>query len=249
MRILVSRSVLRPSALALAAFLAAGCNSKDAEKCTQGLTVTRQALAAENFDSAKQWRTYAYAQCEDQGALAALDKEISEREAAVVLRKETEAKKKAETALLLKGFADFVAQNRAAPDRASAAPVCDPPPAGAPSAKPGEESKDRFCTATRQLGAYAVQVRFWQADPQAFRFSVKPEDPATCDALGPATVSKTWEVPAVTGASVKRERCDLGGPLSGLHAVVSQAARAEVSVFSPQYLDREPGMKTILSGP
>jgi hypothetical protein len=249
MRTLVSRSVLSPSALALAASLLVGCNAKDAEKCTQGLSVTRQALAVENFDSAKQWRTYAYAQCEDQGALAALDKEISEREAAVLARKDAEAKKKAETASLLKGFADFVAQNRAAPDRASAAPVCDPPPAGAPAPKPGEESKDRFCTATRQLGTYTVQVRFWQADPQAFRFSVKPEDPASCDALGPATVSKSWEVPAVNGSQVKRDRCDLGGPLSGLHAVVSQAARAEVSVFSPQYLERDPGMKTILSGP
>lgn len=247
MRILVSR-VLRPSALALVAFVVAGCSGKDAEKCAQGLSVTRQALAAENFDSAKQWRTYAYAQCEDQGALASLDKEISERETAVTARKDAEAKKKAESAALLKAFADFVGQNRAAPDRASAAPVCDPPPA-APAAKPGEESKDRFCTATRQLGNYTVQVRFWQADPQAFRFSVKPEDPASCEALGPATVSKTWEVPAVTGASVKRDRCDLGGSLSGLHAVVSQAARAEVSVFSPQYLDRDPGMKTILSGP
>jgi hypothetical protein len=248
MRILVSR-VLRPSVLALTVFAVTGCNGKNAEKCTEALSVTRQALGLENFDSAKQWRARAYAQCEDQGALAALDKEISERETAVTARKDAEAKKKAETAALMKAFADFVAQNRAAPDRASAAPVCDPLPAGAPAAKPGEESKDRFCTATRQLGNYTVQVRFWQADPQAFRFSVKPEDPASCDALGPATISKTWEVPAVTGAGVKRDRCDLGGPLSGLHAVVSQAARAEVSVFSPQYLDRDPGMKAILSGP
>jgi hypothetical protein len=248
MRIVVSRSVLRLSALVLAAFSFAGCNGKDAAKCTEGLSVTRQALSLENFDSAKQWRAYAYTHCEDQGELAALDKEISEREAAVTQRKETEARKKAETEALMKAFADFVAQNRAAPDRASAAPVCDPPPADAP-AKPGAESKDRFCTATRQLGNYPVQVRYWQADPQAFRFSVRPEDPATCEALGPATISKTWEVPAVNGASARRDRCDLGGALSGLHAVVSQAVRAEVSVFSPQYLERDPGMKPILSGP
>ena len=93
MRILVSRSVLRPSALALAAWALIGCNAKDAEKCTQGLSVTRQALAVENFDSAKQWRTYAYAQCEDQGALAALDKEISER-------RHQEARKNAEACQL-----------------------------------------------------------------------------------------------------------------------------------------------------
>jgi hypothetical protein len=70
-----------------------------------------------------------------------------------------------------------------------------------------------------------------------------------CDELGPATVVKTWDVPALGGAYAKRNRCDMGGALSGLLAVVSEAARAEVSVFSPQYLERDPGMATILSGP
>lgn len=245
MRTLVSRSVLRPSALVIFALTAAGCNSKDAEKCTQGLTVTRQALDLENFESAKEWRAYAYAQCDDQGALAALDREIAEREAQVTQRKAQEEQKKAETAALLKTFVDFVAQNRAAPDRASAAPVCDP----APSTKAGEESKERFCTATRQIGNYPVQVRYWQADPQAFRFVVKPENPVTCEELGPSTITKTWQVPAVDGSPVRRDRCDLSGALSGLHAVVSQAVRADVHVFSPQYLERDPGMKGILSGP
>ncbi|HEV8247359.1 MAG TPA: hypothetical protein VGP93_16385, partial [Polyangiaceae bacterium] len=63
------------------------------------------------------------------------------------------------------------------------------------------------------------------------------------------TVGKTWDVAAVGGKTAKRHSCDLGGPLSGLHGVVSEAAKAEVSVFSPQYLDRDPGMKPILSGP
>jgi hypothetical protein len=232
------------AALALPLLLTLGCNQKDAEKCTQALATTRQALTAEDFALAKQWREYSYKQCEDQASLAALDKEIAEKEAAVTARKDAEAKKKAESAALMKAFTDFVAQNRGAPDRASAAPVCDPLPEGA---KP--DSKDRFCSATRQVGNYAIQVRFWQADPQAFRFSVKPEDPTTCEALGPATVGKSWDVPAVGGAYAKRHRCDLGGSLSGLHGVVSEAARAEVSVFSPQYLDRDPGMKPILSGP
>lgn len=231
-------------ALALPVLLSLGCNAKDAEKCSQALATTRQALTAEDFALARQWREYAYKQCEDQASLASLDKEIGEREAAVTARKDAEAKKKAENAALMKLFTDFVAQNRAAPDRASAAPVCDPLPEGAK-----EDSKDRFCTATRQAGNYTIQVRFWQADPQAFRFSVKPDDPATCEALGPATVAKTWDVPAVGGAYAKRHRCDLGGSLAGLHGVVSEAARAEVSVFSPQYLDRDPGMKPILSGP
>jgi hypothetical protein len=229
--------------MALPLVFALGCNQKDAAKCTQALATTRQALTAEDFALAKQWREYSYKQCDDQGSLAALDKEISEREAATTARKEAEAKKKGESAALMKTFTDFVAQNRATPDRASAAPVCDPLPEGA---KP--DSKDRFCTGTRQAGTYALQVRFWQADPQAFRFTVKPEDPVTCEALG-GTVGKTWDVPAVGGAFAKRHRCELGGSLAGLSGVVSEAARAEVSVFSPQYLDRDPGMKPILSGP
>jgi hypothetical protein len=227
-----------------ALLLSLGCNQKDAEKCTQALATARQASTAEDFALAKQWREYSYKQCEDAATLASLDKELSEREAAVVARKDAEAKKKAESTQLIKLFTDFIGQNRAAPDRASAAPVCDPLPEGAK-----EDSKDRFCTATRVAGAYTIQVRFWQADPQAFRFTVKPDDPVTCEALGPATVVKTWDVAAVGGAYVKRHRCDLGGTLAGLHGVVSEAAKAEVSVFSPQYLDRDPGMKPILSGP
>ena len=237
------RAILNRAAITLPLVLALGCNQKDAEKCTQALGTTRQASTAEDFALAKQWREYAYKQCEDQAALASLDKEISEREAAVTARKDAEAKKKAESTQLMRLFTDFAAQNRAAPDRASAAPVCDPLPEGA---KP--DSKDRFCTGTRQAGTYALQVRFWQADPQAFRFSVKPEDPITCELLG-GTVGKTWDVAAVGGAYAKRHRCDLGGSLSGLQGVVSEAARADVSVFSPQYLDRDPGMKPILSGP
>jgi len=66
-----------------------------------------------------------------------------------------------------------------------------------------------FCTGTRQAGNYTLQVRFWQADPQAFRFSIKPEDPMTCEALAPATVGKSWDVPATSGAYAKRHRCDL----------------------------------------
>jgi len=235
---------LNRAAMALPLLLALGCNQKDAEKCSQAQATTRQALTAEDFALAKQWREYSYKQCEDQGALASLDKEISEREAAVTARKDAEAKKKAENAALMKLFLDFVAQNRAAPDRASAAPVCDPLPEGA---KP--DSTERFCTGTRQAGNYTLQVRFWQADPQAFRFSLKVDDPLTCEALAPATVAKTWDVAAVGGAYAKRHRCDLGGSLSGLSGVVSEAAKAEVSVFSPQYLDRDPGMKPILSGP
>jgi hypothetical protein len=243
---------LRPvlAALALISVSAGtGCNQKDPEKCTQAQQVVRQSLDLEDFNLAQQWRGYAYSNCDDPGALAQLDQSIVDKQNAVKTREETKAKKEAEKAQLMKMFGDFVAQNRAAPERASANPVCDPPPADAP-AKAGEPSKDRFCTGVRQVGTnYTFQVRYWEADPKAFRFTVTPESPVTCDLIGPAQPSKQWDVAATGGKSVKRTRCQMGGPLQGLLAVVSAASRAEVSVFSPEYVERDPGMKPILEGP
>jgi hypothetical protein len=53
----------------------------------------------------------------------------------------------------------------------------------------------------------------------------------------------------VGGKTAVRSSCTLGGALGGLTAVVSGAARAEVHVFSPSYLERDPGMRPILEGP
>jgi hypothetical protein len=160
-----------------------------------------------------------------------------------------EEQKKKETADLLKLFLDFVAQNRANPAGASAAPVCDPPAPSPAGQKPAAESKDRFCTATRQVGSrYQFQVKYWDADPAAFRFTTTPGAPVDCQTLG-ATVQKTWDVAAEGGKAAKRWRCDLGGALSGLTAVVSAAVNAEVHVFTPQYLERDPGWRPILEGP
>jgi hypothetical protein len=62
-------------------------------------------------------------------------------------------------------------------------------------------------------------------------------------------VSKKWDVPAQGGKSAKRWRCDLGGALAGLTAVVSGASKAELYVISPNYVARDPGWKAILEGP
>lgn len=240
---------LRP-VLALSALLAlSGCNKKDPEKCSQAQQVVKQSLDSEDFNLAQQWRTYAYSHCDDPGALAQLDQSIVDKQNFVKTREETKAKKDAERAKLMKLFGEFVAQNQAAPERASANPVCDPLPADA-AAKAGEPSKERFCTGVRQVGTtHSFQVRYWEADPKAFRFSVTPDSPVTCDMIGPATPSKQWDVAATGGKSVKRTRCQLGGPLQGLLAVVSAASRAEAYVFSREYLERDPGMKPILEGP
>jgi hypothetical protein len=245
-----SRFVRRSPALTLGLFACAalgGCQQKDPEKCTEAQQVVRKSLDARDFGLARQWREYAYKQCDDATSLAGLDKEIVDREAAVQAEASAAAKRKQETAQLVKLFLDFVAQNRAAPERASATPVCDPPP-GAPTPKPGQE-KDRFCNAVRQVGtSHTFQARYWEAEPAAFRFTATPEDPLDCSSVG-GTVSKTWEVPAQGGKSAKRWRCDLGGVLAGLTAVVSGASKAELYVVSPNYVARDPGWKAILEGP
>ena len=239
------------SALVLIPFVLCiqGCQKKDPEQCAQAQATTKQALAIGDFALARQWREHAYKQCDDPGALSALDKEVVDTEAALTRKKEAEEQKKRETADLLKLFLDFVAQTRANPETASAAPVCDPPAPPPPGTKAGAESKDRFCTATRQVGSrYQFQVKYWDADHGAFRYTTTPGAPVDCQTLG-ATVQKKWDVPAEGGKAAKRWRCDLGGALSGLTAVVSAAVNAEVHVFTPTYLEHDPGWRPILEGP
>jgi hypothetical protein len=244
---LVRRSPLLWTGLVAAAVL--GCQKKDPEKCTEAQQVVRKSVEARDFALANQWREYAYKQCDDRTALASLDQEVVQRQAAIQAEEAALQARKQQNDQLVKLFLDFVAQNRAAPERASAAPVCDPPPPAAAGAPAGQESKDRFCTAVRQVGTNnAIQVRYFEAEPQAFRFTTTPEGPLDCSSVG-GSVSKKWEVPAQGGKSAPRWRCDLAGPLAGLTAVVSGASRAELYVVSPTYVSRDPGWKTILEGP
>jgi hypothetical protein len=225
-----------------------GCSQKNAEKCADGQKVARQAIEGRDFALAKQWREYAYKHCDDATALSALDQEIVNREAAATAEAERAAKAKADTAALVKLYLEFVAANRAAPERASATPACDTPPEGAPAPKPGTE-KDRFCTATRNAGAYALTARYWEATPAAaVRFTTTPDEPVDCAALG-GTPEKTWAVPAVGGKTAQRSRCTLGGALAGLTAVVSGAAKADVHIFAPGYLEKDPASRPLLEGP
>jgi hypothetical protein len=224
--------------------MATACKEGDPEKCTQAQAVVGQALDAEDFATARQWREYAYKQCADKGPLVALDQKIAEKEASTQLRKTTEDKRRADTNALAKLFFEWVAQNRAAPDHASQAPVCEPLAAGTPAAN----AKDHFCTATRAAGANSLEARYWEAEPTAARFTTVLPGQLDCAALK-GTAGKQWDVPAVGGKSAKRTRCDLGGGLAGLTAVLTAADKAPLYVVSPGYVARDPGWRTILEGP
>jgi hypothetical protein len=234
------------------AFLALGCPTRDEAKCNQGFDVARQAIKSHDFALARQWREYAYKQCDaagqDSAGLASLDQELSTAEAGVKAAADAEAQRKAKNDALLKLFVSWAGENRAAPDKASSAPVCDPPPADPVQAKLIEKSKEQLCTGTRTAGEHSLTVRYWDADKTLFRFATKFPAPVSCQDFG-ATVTKTFDVPASNGGTVKRHRCDItAGALSGTSVVVSEAANAEAYIFSPGYLEKDRLMKQIAGG-
>ena len=80
---------------------------------------------------------------------------------------------------------------------------------------------------TPEVQTRALAFGFRPATPDVKVLGTDPDNP--WNRLKPYGVR--LDVPAVGGAYAKRHRCDLGGSLSGLQGVVSEAARAEVSVF------------------
>src|SRR5687767_1137152 len=134
------RMIARPgTSVALATLLLAlGCQTRDADKCNQGFDVARQAIKSNDFALAKQWREFADKNCDAAGQAkdgpATLDKELATAEATVAAAASAEAQRKANNAALLKLFVTWAGDNKAAPDKASVAPVCDPPPADAVAA-------------------------------------------------------------------------------------------------------------------
>jgi hypothetical protein len=225
----------------------AGCNPADPAKCEEALKVTRDAIARENFAGAQEWREYAWKQCEDRSTLEALDQQLVAKRAEVAAVKRAADERSRAKTELLKVFLDWVAQNRLAPDRASSAPSCDPAAADDPLK---DKSKQRLCTATRAAGPHQLLARYWAAEPAIARFNVKLPDVATCAEIGASTLLKTWQVAATGGRTTARFRCEFAaGPLAGLHAVLSQAVNADLYLFNPSYLEKEPALRPVLEGP
>ncbi len=77
-------------------FAVVGCVDK--EKCDEAVRVTRDALAKEQPDIARQWRDRAWKICNDATATSALDKEIVDKEAELSKRAADMQKQVAEAA-------------------------------------------------------------------------------------------------------------------------------------------------------
>ncbi len=232
----------------IASVSALGCSDKDATKCQEALDGTRKSVAAADAPLTTQWRARAYKYCDESAALATLDKEISDKQAAQASSKALETQRLAMNAGLLKTFVTWAGDNKIAPDHASVSPKCegDDPDAGAPKAPSNDpKANERFCTATRAAGSNVLTARYWEADKSIELFMTKAPAPASCSDLGPNNVIKSWSVPAANGATVKRTRCALSGALTGMQAVVSEAANAAVYIFSPSYLLKDPALKKI----
>jgi len=217
------------------------CKKKDPEKCQQAMTTTRQALSAEDYALARQWREYAYKHCEDVATLQALDQELVNKEAETNRRAQEQGNKKAELSAVLQLFTRWASENRMAPQNASKLVVCDPVPQGTPK----DKEKEHWCSATRNVDTrYSFYVRYWDAEPDAVRFTVRPPSPASCADLGEHKVVGSWDVAVPGGGSVKRTHCELtSGPLAGMHAVATNAI-TELHVVSPKYIQRDPRIAT-----
>jgi hypothetical protein len=233
--------------IVLSGLFGVGCHTGDSAKCEQAVQTSRQALDRENFSLAQQWREYAWKQCADRSTVEGLDRDLVAKQNQVAAREQAAAQRRAENVQLLKVFLQWVADNHAAPDRASATPACDPP---VPNDPQKENSKERLCTATRAAGSHQLTARYWEAQPTLALFSVKLPDVTSCEQIGASKQLKTWQVPATNGATTGRFRCEFtSGPLTGLQAVLSQAVNAELYVFNPGYLDKEPALRPMLDGP
>ena len=151
------------------------CKKKDPEKCQQALATTRQALTAEDFALASQWREYAYKHCDDAAGLQALDQELVNKQAETNRRAQEQATKKAELGSVLQLFMRWASENRMTPQNASKLVQCDPVPEGTPK----DKEKERWCNASRNVDTrYTFNVRYWEAEPDAVRFTVRPPSPA-----------------------------------------------------------------------
>lgn len=218
---------------ALAVCSTPGCKRKDAKACENAMSVTRQALAAEDFALAKQWRDHAYKNCDDGVALQALDKEIVDKQAEVEKKKAQEEATKRETDQLVKLFTGWIGQHRATPAGAAVNVVCS---AG------DEEKKERWCDRERSVGdKYKVKVRYWEAAPEAIEFTTVAPGPLKCDDLGPSSVLSE----KAGGAQL---HCQItGGPASGLQALIRHAKDGtHVNVVSQQFIDRHSGFRKLL---
>jgi hypothetical protein len=219
-----------------ASLLGFSCDGKDAEGCRGAQAGVRASLQAGDTALLARWRDRAFKLCEDS-EFSALDREILDTQA---------QKQKAEAEKQQK-----LAENKAVLDLFSAGwassgprPRAPPPPSPVTVARRRRPRRSGGCVRQRQAGPYTVSVRYWEKESAAASFHVVVPNPITCEALGPSQVLRTWTVQG----SIKRYHCQItGGPAAGMQAMVTEAMKAPLHVFSPQFVERDPALKAKLT--
>jgi hypothetical protein len=224
-------------------FCLVGCNQKDPAKCEQATATAKQAAETGDMALAQKWRDYAWKQCEDKAALGQLDQALVQKQQEREAKDREEQAKKQKTAQLLGVFTSWIGQSRAAPERASVSPACDP----VPEKTPADKKDERWCKAMRKAGEFSLEAFYWDAERPAVRFTTVAPNPITCADLGAAQVVRAWPVPAAGGATAERSLCQItGGALAGMQAVVTNGANGKVHVFSDKYLEHDAAFKSTL---
>jgi hypothetical protein len=230
--------------VALAALLglsmtAFSCDSlfKSEEKCNEAKDGVRASLKADDRALVQKWREYAYSNCADKDELSKLDQDITQAQADADKAKAEKNKRQTETKQLVDLFAGWAGSNKAAPQNAAANVSCDPGEAQ-------EKSQERWCARTRQAGPHAFEVRYWEKEPAAARFSTKVPNPITCNDIGPHRVIRSW----VVQGAIKRHHCEItGGAAAGLQALVTEAQDAPLHLFSARFVELDPALQAKLA--
>lgn len=213
--------------LAAGSSLASMCSGKDKAKCDQAQATVRTALEQDNPQLARQWRDYAWKQCEDKTALAQVDQSILAKEAEIAEK----AAKAAKTGQLLRLFASFMSKHVSYPTG-----QCAP-----------EDSPDKgWCTRSQALNGSpsTFDVRYRQDDPATVKFTTLADGNAVCADLG-GTAVREWKVARTEGGVASRIHCKLAGSgLDGFEALISmEADGTRVTVASPKWLATDSALR------
>jgi len=220
---------------------APGCKLKDKAKCDEAIDVTKKSIAAKDFALARQWRERAYSQCgSDDPQATALDNEIVSAEKLVLEEKAKKDAIRAQADALTSLVKTLASQGKADASKIARGATC-------PDKK---EKNEGWCDGTRNVSGQPIpiKIRYWNEEPKALLISTKPAGPASCDALGPNTVVRTFGS-TIDGKVAEFKHCNLSGDLSGMQALVgSSETLSFVQVFSAEYLAKDPNLAKRLRG-
>lgn len=212
---------------------ATGCKDNAAAKaCGAARDQSRRAALKDDLEKARAELRHARELCGadaeyDLRRIEELIEQSEQREQQLLVRKARESAKDKEEPL--RPFVRWVGKTRDDVDTAAQKVTCaerGSPDFGYCEGQPATGSSD----------VVPMTVRFWRADPSAFRFHIQLSMPVTCGDIGNHRVVRTWK-----RGSTALTLCELTEyPIQGLTALVeNEAGGAQVFIVSPEYLTQD----------